>query len=200
MGRRLGLILLSVGTMVFASVWAAVYLGFSMAMDERSTRVKPRHLTNTSYIDIGDTLPTYLVETPGSDIVSPFYSVMGRNGGVLVFASPSCGSCLGLFEYWRRKVLPRLRPDIPVLLVYDLQEWDERLAPEAMLLDPRVRVLLMHRKKYMTVDGIQATPTILGVTAGGIVSFVCSGFDRRVDAKFLSEYAARIEGGDVPKS
>lgn len=168
------------GLIGFAAVAGGIYTGnaVSLPVDNFS----PKSLTNDSFLEIGDRFPDYsLIDVSSGDTVR-VSTIVADEGALLVFADASCGVCEYMFQYWERKVMPKLRTGTNVVVVYDSADLDTSAFSGAREHLPSARIAVADRQSQSESDGVFQTPTLIAIDNHSRIKFVCTGFDRRVTA------------------
>lgn len=182
--RFIGGALLS-GLIISVAVASGVYFGFSQSLS-KSRALSPDLLRNDSYLEIGDTLSLSELEVKSGSRSTTLAEIIGDNRAIVVFLSHDCGACEAMVRHWNRHLVPLLPQDMRLVCVYDDDDNDpQRDTWDAEGSLKRAILVFASNSRFQGTTGIHATPTTIGVVAGGRIAFVMTGLDKRVNLEFL---------------
>ena len=172
------------GIIAVVAVAGGVYTGNALSL--KADSLSPNSLTNDSFLDVGDQFPDYsLVDISNGDTVR-VSEMASSHGALLVFADASCGVCEYMFQYWGRKVMPKLAEGTRVVVIFDSGDTDTSAFSGARQHLSSAVVATTDRHSQSESDGVFQTPTLIAIDRHNRIKFVCTGFDRRVTADFLN--------------
>jgi len=168
---------------IFIGVSGGIYTGFALTQ-AKSPRTKD--LRNATYVSLGDAFPDYDLLSVEDSTATRLSAIASHGPTILLFVNQECGACEVMSGFWNRKVLPKLDTAIQVILILDGATWSPHQTGSARLFEPRSRAMLTDRSEQWEIDGIRATPTLVGLDSRLKVKIVLSGFDERVTADLLN--------------
>lgn len=153
----------------------------------RQRAIDPQVLANQSFLEVGDLFPDYELQLEGDKSTVSVSDLLTRGPAILVFVSDQCNACDVFGNQWQKRVMPRLRKDIQVVLIYDADEAKISTSQPLPSLLPGSVVASTDRATQKSEDGITATPTVVALDQGGRLRFIVTGYDRRVDGEFIND-------------
>lgn len=168
-------------------VGAGTYLGFATSGVKIGTTPK-EYLQNNSYLKLGDSFPDYEMTNIDTGVRTTVSSLYRSGPIVMVFVEPGCNACNLLSDAWKGSLLKEIDRNIQVAIVYDSEAVENEQTHDFLYDWPRASRLSSNRSSQLDIDGIFATPTIVGLDENGSVQFISTGFDVRVDANFINHY------------
>ena len=152
---------LIIGAILSAAVAAGIYSGY--ALSGKTASARPDSLATTSFLKIGDEFPDYELWDAQLNLTTTVRHVTGGGSTLMAFVSKDCGACWSLVEYWGEKVVPQSDPGIRVLRVFDAADRPLPDPRRDQLHLPRSRIVTTHRSTQKAIDGIDLTPTVIGL-------------------------------------
>ncbi len=173
--------------LIFVGVGGGIYVGTAFSNRAMPGGITPDILNNDSYLKIGETFPDYEFFPHNSDSRIKLSSITNQNPALLLFVSSGCGACVSMASSIRNRVLPDLREDIDLILIYDIIEL-ENIENDSVLLDiPGSSVYGAVRKEQIEQDGMFATPAMVAIDSDREIKFIMTGFNPKIDAEFIND-------------
>jgi len=173
--------------LIFVGVGGGVYVGTAISDRGTPLGISPEILANNSYIKIGDSFPDYELKEYKSESKLKLSSITKQKPALLLFVSSGCGACVMMASSIRNRVLPDLRKDIKVILIYDSIEL-EYIENDSVLLNiPGSSVYGALRKEQIEQDGMFSTPAIVAINPNREIKFIMTGFNPKINAEFINE-------------
>lgn len=170
---------------IFAGVAGGIYTGLAL---RGTARVNPEGLLNSTYLSIGERFPDYELWDTDAGENKNISDVVRDAPAVLLFLSQQCGACRTMLTHWQKRVIPTLRQDIRIILIYD----DVKPPSDESLVYPdivrRAIVATTNRTEQRDDDGIVGTPTLVALDNHMTIRFIVSGFDRQIDSEFMGRH------------
>lgn len=166
---------------------AGVYVGTALSNRSISGNILPINLENSSYLSIDDTFPDYSLLEHKTEVATTISEVVSQGPTLFIFVSSTCGACNTMAVILKNKVVTDLRQEIQIALIYNQDEL-ESLDQSGGLLDvPGAKIFGTNRYEQFDQDGMFATPTLVALNKERKVSFIMTGYSRRIDAEFINE-------------
>ena len=112
---------LIIGAICFLGVAGGIFFGTSVT-GLSSFKMKPDSLVNTSYMEVDETFPDFVLLELGAQDSTKVSELVSENPTLLVFVSSGCGACKKMASFWRKKIVAELNSEIRIALVYDERE------------------------------------------------------------------------------
>jgi len=174
------------GGILFAALAGGIYTGLSATPHRAQTT--PESLQHPALLDLGDRFPDYELVDPVAHTRTTVAALTAEGPVLLLFVSESCNICRNLGRYWRKKVVPALRDDIQLALVFDVGDWSGTLDSTGDLFLPGARIFTTDREAQRGDDGIVGTPILVGLGTDSRIRFISPGFNREVGSEFINAY------------
>jgi hypothetical protein len=168
---------------MFIAAAGGVYVGINVAL--RSRAHDPDSFQNRTFLSIGQKLPNYELWHSGSHTKHHINDIARRGSVILVFMSSACGVCNTMVTFWNQHVIPELDDNVKLISIYDDDDWRDMDSVSRPTSFAGAEIYTTDRKKT-ALDGITATPSVIGLSERATIEFIVTGFDRRLDPSFLN--------------
>lgn len=173
--------------LIFVGVGSGVYVGTVLSNNGIIGGNSAGVLTNSSYLEIGDTFPDYAVVDYETGQELSISVISNQKPTLLLFVSSACGACMTMAAYMRDKIIDGLDREIQIVMIYDSDEL-EYLEDNSILLNiPGSKTLGTNRHEQIQQDGIYVTPTLVALDTSGKIKFVMTGFSKNLNAEIINE-------------
>lgn len=174
------------GLILFAAIAGGIYTGLSAG--PRTPEITRESLQNPAYLALGDRFPDYALYEPLGEKTISVSALAAQGPTLLIFVSETCNICQALGRYWRKMVVPGLREDIQLILVFDQEDWTGTLASDHPLLLLGARIFTTERAAQREEDGMVGTPIVVGLGPNAEIRFISPGLNRQVGSEFINKY------------
>lgn len=179
--------LIALGLVIFGGIAGGMYVGSAWSLQARV--LTPESARNDSFYDLGEVFPNHKLRDVRSRQDVHVRDLAAQGPLLLVYARQDCNYCRLMIEYWKRKVVSALRSDIQIVMVYAEEDFipgDESHLELSNLI--QCRTVTTEREIQEEEDGINATPTVVGIGTDSRIQFIISGFDREVSSAFINRH------------
>ena len=173
--------------LIFVGVGGGVYVGTALSNSGIIGSNSAGVLTNTSYLEIGDTFPDYAVVDYETGQELSISVISNQKPTLLLFVSSACGACMTMAAYMRDKIIDDLDREIQIVMIYNLEELEYMEDNSILLNIPGSRIVGTNRHEQIQQDGIYVTPTLVALDSESEIKFIMTGFSRKLNAQIINE-------------
>ena len=140
------------------------------------------------YFEQNDPFPDHECIVEGTAGIARLSSFTSSGPVVLVFISKLCEPCWQLVHHWDSEIRQNLPPTIKVVWMVDQAEWPLSDGQMNLLRGAGGTVVTSDRAKQLAIDGIDLTPTLVGLDSHQRMAFVHHGYSPNLRASHIARW------------
>lgn len=173
--------------LIFVGVGGGIYVGTAFSNRSIFNDTSPGGLSNNSYLEIGSKFPDYTLVDHKTGQELSISNLTVQKPTLLFFLSTSCDVCYKLSDYVKSSIIPNLRDDIQIAIIFDSTEIaNVKSIPDALIF-PGSKIFVTDRRSQNLDDGINIMPSVVGLYVDRKIRFIMSGYNRKINAGFINE-------------